>query len=230
MSPDPLHIRLSTIPLSAWEDELPSLDLIIRETLRISGSVTAFRRNIEKDIQIGEATIKQGDFVAYSMADVNLNPDIYTNPMIFDPDRYGPGREEDRKEIYGYLSWGAGMYPATTSLASLMCYVLGRHPCAGMKMAKLEIKSVLAMILLGYEYELVDDNGNYPKALPDQDRNDLLQVSLSPYAFYDYELGNFFCLVATYGGLVLSEIQTHRRVKQISNILRWLFDIYKQFS
>jgi len=158
VSPDPLHMRLATIPLNAWEDELPSLEAIIRETLRISGSITLLRRNVEKDLQIGSATIKRGDFLAYSIADVNLNPDIYTNPMTFDPDRYGPGREEDRKETFGYLSWGAG-----------------RHPCAGMKIAKLEIKLVLAMILLGYEYELVDGNGNYPKAVPAQDRNDLLQ-------------------------------------------------------
>ena len=46
-----------------------------------------------------------------------------------------------------------------------------------MKIAKLEMKLVLALILLGYEYELVDGNGKYPKALPDQDRNDVLQVS-----------------------------------------------------
>jgi cytochrome P450 len=113
-SSDPLHTRLSTIPLTAWEDELPSVDLIIRETLRISGSFTAFRRNIGQDIQTEETTIKRGDFVVYSTADANLNPDIYANPMTFDPDRYGPGREEDRKETFGYLPWGAGMYPTTT--------------------------------------------------------------------------------------------------------------------
>ena len=56
-------------------------------------------------------------------------------------------------------------------------FSLGRHPCAGMRIAKLEIKVVLAMILLGYEYELVDSNGNYPKAVPDQNRNDTHQVS-----------------------------------------------------
>ena len=55
--------------------------------------------------------------------------------------------------------------------------LLGRHPCPGMKIAKLEIKLVLTMMLLGYDYELVDGNGNYPKELPSQDRNDLLQVS-----------------------------------------------------
>ena len=46
-----------------------------------------------------------------------------------------------------------------------------------MRIAKLEIKLILAMILLGYEYELVDGNGNYPKVLPSQDRNDLMRVS-----------------------------------------------------
>ena len=46
-----------------------------------------------------------------------------------------------------------------------------------MKIAKLEIKLVLAMILLGYEYELVDGNGNYPKGVPSQNRNDTMQVS-----------------------------------------------------
>jgi cytochrome P450 len=118
-SSDPLHVRLSTIPLNVWEEELPSVDAIIRETLRISGSGTFLRRNIVKDIQIGDATIRKGDFVAYSSAEVNLNPDIYTNPMTFDPDRYGPGREEDRKETFGYLPWGAGMYLTTTSNADI---------------------------------------------------------------------------------------------------------------
>ena len=42
----------------------------------------------------------------------------------------------------------------------------------GTKIAKLEIKLVLTMMLLGYEYELVNGNGNYPKELPGQDRND----------------------------------------------------------
>jgi sterol 14-demethylase len=157
-SSDPLYARLSTIPMSAWEEEAPSMETIVRETLRISGSGTLFRRNIEKDIHIGEATIKRGDFLTYSLAEANLNPDIYTNPMTFDPDRYGPGREEDRKEALSYLPWGAG-----------------RHPCAGMRIAKLEMKLILAMVLLGCEYELVDGNGNYPKALPVQDRNDLMR-------------------------------------------------------
>lgn len=72
-----------------------------------------------------------------------------------------------------------------------------------MKIAKLEMKLILALFLLGYEYELVDGKGNYPKALPDQDRNDLLQVSALCIPGFS-NLSS--CLVATYGRTMLSEI------------------------
>ena len=91
--------------------------------------------------------------------------------------------------------------------------LLGRHPCPGMKIAKLEIKLVLTMMLLGYDYELVDGNGNYPKELPSQDRNDLLQVSttrrwISSRQEFSTNL-NLLLVVTTSRRPVLSEIQTH---------------------
>jgi sterol 14-demethylase len=60
---------------------------------------------------------------------------------------------------------------------------LGGHPCAGMKIAKLEIKVILATMLLSYEYELVDGNGNHLKKVPSQERNDNLQVSTNSVHF-----------------------------------------------
>jgi cytochrome P450 len=53
----------------------------------------------------------------------------------------------------------------------------GRHPCAGMKIAKLELKLVLALMLLGYNYELVNESGKHPDILPEPDRNDLTKVN-----------------------------------------------------
>ena len=46
-------------------------------------------------------------------------------------------------------------------------------------------------MLLAYDYQLVDGNGNYPKAIPDQDRNDLLQVS-HPSIFWWFGGLSFF--------------------------------------
>jgi cytochrome P450 len=53
----------------------------------------------------------------------------------------------------------------------------GRHPCVGMKIAKLELKLVLALILLGYNYDLVNESGKYPDILPEIDRNDFIKVN-----------------------------------------------------
>ena len=52
----------------------------------------------------------------------------------------------------------------------------GRHPCAGMKIAKLELKIVLALMLLGYNNDLVNESGKYPDILPEIDRNDFIKV------------------------------------------------------
>ena len=109
-SNEPLHQRLASIKVSAWEDEMPVLDLIIRETLRISFTGLALRRNLLEDLTFSGGLVKPGDFVAYSFADVHLNPEIYSRPNEFDPYRFLPGREEDKKGTFSYLSWGAGAF------------------------------------------------------------------------------------------------------------------------
>ncbi|KAF4611869.1 hypothetical protein D9613_003960 [Agrocybe pediades] len=154
-SAEPLHRRLASIPLNVWEDELPSVDLIIRETLRVVGAASIIRRNVQDEVVVDGILIQRGDFLTYQVADAHMNSAIYTDPGKFDPSRYLEGREEDKKETFSFLGWG-----------------VGRHPCAGMRMAKLEIKLVLSLFLLGYEYTLVDKSGKFPKTLPRPDRND----------------------------------------------------------
>ena len=110
-SNEPLHQRLASIRVSAWEEEMPALELIIRETLRISISGLAFRRNLLEDMTLLGGLVKTGDFVAYSLADVHLDPEIYPQPNEFDPARYTPGREEDKKGTFSFLGWGGGAFP-----------------------------------------------------------------------------------------------------------------------
>jgi sterol 14-demethylase len=154
-----LHKRLAAIHISAWEDEMPVLDVVIRETLRISISGLTIRRNLVEDLTFSGGLVKPGDFVAYSLADVHLNPDIYSRPTEFDPSRFAPGREEDKKGTFAYLGWGAG-----------------RHPCSGMRVAKLEIKTIVAFMLAGFEFDVVDKFGKRPAEPPKPDRNDIHQA------------------------------------------------------
>jgi sterol 14-demethylase len=45
-----------------------------------------------------------------------------------------------------------------------------------MKVAKLEIKVILAFMLVGFEFDVVDEFGNRPLEPPKPDRNDLNQT------------------------------------------------------
>ena len=49
----------------------------------------------------------------------------------------------------------------------------GRHPCLGMRFAKLEIKAIIALFLMQYDYKLVDTSGNPVSKLPGPNRMDL---------------------------------------------------------
>ena len=62
------------------------------------------------------------------------------------------------------------------SRVDLSVCLLGRHPCAGMKVAKLEIKVIVAFFLAGYEYDVVNSEGKFPEQLPKPDYNDIHQV------------------------------------------------------
>jgi len=164
-SSDPLHKRLGTIPLSVWEEEMPIFDLVLRETLRLTVDGTLPRR-MHNDLDIMGQRFSKGSFVVYQVADVHMDPDIYTNPTQFDPARFGPRREEDKKEDYAFIGWGAG-----------------RHPCTGQKFAKLEIKILVTLFLAAYQYELVNKDGVFPEHRPSPNYNDL-HKSRSKEAFY----------------------------------------------
>ena len=153
-----LHEKLEGIPISAWEDDLPIFDACIKESQRLSSSPISLRRNMGEDIKIYGRVVKRGDVLLYPSSDTNMNPDYYPNPYKYDPGRWlRPDPVPDA--AYPFLGWGAG-----------------RHRCTGMKAAKLEIKLILALFLTRYEYDLVDEDGNFPDPLPVQDMNDIQQV------------------------------------------------------
>jgi cytochrome P450 len=105
----PLHEGLASMPLSAWEEDLPILDLCLRETIRIHLPGAALRRNIHDDLHIGDKVIDKGAFIAYSVADVHLNSNIYSDPEKFDPDRFKVRAEDVKSQTtYPFLGWGAG--------------------------------------------------------------------------------------------------------------------------
>ncbi|KAJ7197142.1 cytochrome P450 [Mycena pura] len=162
-SSDPVHRRFASVPLHAWEEEMPVLDAVLKETMRLTMSGTVLRRNIGCDTFIGHKKIHDSDFVAYSLGDIHLDSDVYPDPLSFDPARFLEEREETNKVSFPFVGWGAG-----------------RHPCAGMRAAKLEIKLAIALFFSKFEYDIVDVSGKLPKSLPQPDKNNIQSAKPLP--------------------------------------------------
>ncbi|KAH0343929.1 cytochrome P450, partial [Aureobasidium melanogenum] len=148
--------RLASAPLEAWETELPSIDLCLRDSIRLNLVGSMFRQNLSKSpVKVSDSEeIPAGAFAAYAIANVHLNPEIYAEPEKWDPSRYLPDRAEDQKTKFAYLGWGAG-----------------RHPCLGIRFAKLEQNIILAFFLAYFDFDkLVDEHG---KQIAEQPRGDM---------------------------------------------------------
>ncbi|KAI3391020.1 hypothetical protein diail_8115 [Diaporthe ilicicola] len=145
---------LASLTLQEWESEFPIIGNCLRETLRLCLPGTVFRRNASgADVPIGDSgeVIPKCAYAAYAISDAHEDPRIYPNTHIFDPSRWDrhPGDGEGAPTSDTYLGFGAG-----------------RHLCAGMRLAKLQINLVLAHILSNYDFAPVIGEATMP--VPDR--------------------------------------------------------------
>ena len=110
-----ISLRLSSIPLEAWENEVPVLDAVIRETTRIAQPHVAMRRNLGSELYINNKIIPTDAYVVYPFSDVHLDPEIYPEPWRFDP-----GRREVDNVSFAYVGWGSGKRPFVLQTSMLI--------------------------------------------------------------------------------------------------------------
>ena len=155
----PLKERLMQVPIEAWEGEFPVIDMCLKDCIRLQLSGAAFRKNTSgADIPLNKAgteVIPKDAYVTYAAGEVHYNPEIYENPDEWDPGRYLPERAEDKKRLYGWFGWG-----------------VARHPCLGMRFAKLENNLIVAFFAAYFdEVQVSDKEGNTITKVPSVNRN-----------------------------------------------------------
>jgi len=119
--------------------DLGKTEAVVKEALRIHPPLFILLRAALQDCEILGFQVKKGNWVAVSPMVAHRDPEVFENPLQFDPDRYGPGREEDKRP-FAYISFGGG-----------------RHKCMGNAFAILQIKAIIAVLLNRYEFELAGD-------------------------------------------------------------------------
>ena len=100
----PLVDQLDSLPLDAWESSFPSVDLCLKEAMRMWVAFPMIRKNLTSEpipIPRTAEVIPANGFVSYSTTDVHYNEEIYPNPMKYDPGRFLEGREEFKKQNFG---------------------------------------------------------------------------------------------------------------------------------
>lgn len=118
--------------------QMTYLDQILKEVLRIIPPVGGGFRSVIQTCDFNGYRIPQGWSVLYQIGKTHQDQSIYKNPEIFEPQRFAIERAEDKSKPFGYVPFGGGI-----------------RECLGKEFAKLEMKIFAALLLRGYEWELV---------------------------------------------------------------------------
>ena len=100
-------------------------------------SGVAVFRGVVKPLEYGGYRIPVGWNVIVAQAITHYLPEIYSHPSQFDPERFAPPREEDKKYPYSLIGFGGG-----------------EHVCIGIEFGKMQMKLFLSTLLLQYRFEV----------------------------------------------------------------------------
>ncbi|WP_309744782.1 MULTISPECIES: cytochrome P450 [unclassified Chamaesiphon] len=115
--------------------QLPQLSNVLKEGERLYPPAPALARAVVEDIEYAGYTIPAGWYVIIFASMTHQMPEIYKDPESFDPDRFAPLREEDKKYPYSLIGFGGGA-----------------HSCIGMEFANMEMKIILSTLLQKYDW------------------------------------------------------------------------------
>lgn len=129
--------ELGERPSLAELDTLVSLDLVMKECLRLRAPVPVVVRRTVADVVVEGVRIPEDTFVIVAAQFAHLMPTLWTDPAAFDPERFSPERREDKSHRFAWEPFGGGV-----------------HKCLGMFFAGMEVKAVMHHLLRSHEWHV----------------------------------------------------------------------------
>ncbi|MFN8498953.1 MAG: cytochrome P450 [Anaerolineae bacterium] len=114
--------------------QMKVLGYVIDEVGRLHAPVRNAPRGVVKEFEFGGYTVPVGTQIRYSIAATHMLPTVWDNPTVFDPQRFAPGREEQKRHPFAFLPFGAGP-----------------RICIGMHLATAEVKAMTEHILRSFD-------------------------------------------------------------------------------
>lgn len=120
-------------------ERLETLDMIIKEALRMCAPVPSLMRKTVRDTEVAGYYIPANTVVGISPVVNHYLPEYWTNPDTFDPLRFSEERREDKSHRFAWVPFGGGA-----------------HKCIGMHFGTFEVKAILHEMLLNYRWRVAD--------------------------------------------------------------------------
>ncbi|KAJ1837862.1 hypothetical protein LPJ70_005685 [Coemansia sp. RSA 2708] len=121
--------------------ELADLDMIIKESMRKSSTVSDVRRQLTEPVTLGPYTLPKGAWVMVDMWAMQNNPEYFPEPEKFIPERFSetvkPGAELTANAPFSWAPFSDGS-----------------RKCIGHKFAMLTQRVVLAMLVHRFTWTL----------------------------------------------------------------------------
>jgi cytochrome P450 len=114
-------------------DKLASLDLVMKEAMRLVTPVPGVTRRANRDTELLGFHVRRGSYLAVHLWGLHHLPSLWPDPERFDPERFAEHRREDKVHRYAYLPFGNGI-----------------HKCIGMYFGGMEVKAAMHQLLLRY--------------------------------------------------------------------------------
>jgi sterol 14-demethylase len=116
---------------------LSRLNWALTEAVRLHPVMSHYARTTAEEYMVDGYRVPSGWLTMLCPAVAHRLPSVFSDPERYDPERFGPGREEHRRHPYALIGFSGGFY---------------RCPGSGFGMA--EMRVVLAMLLDRYSLEL----------------------------------------------------------------------------
>lgn len=118
-------------------DELVSVDLVMKECLRLVSPTPVVARRAVKDTEVQGKFVPAGTYASVAPHFTHHMAQYWPDPEKFDPDRFCTDRREDKVHRYAWEPFGGGV-----------------HKCIGMFFAGAEIKTIMHHLLLRFDWEV----------------------------------------------------------------------------
>ncbi|KAJ7036533.1 cytochrome P450 [Mycena alexandri] len=131
------------------------IDSFLRESQRMHGIGTqSLGRKIVKPGGFtfsDGTTLPSGTYLHATTWSLHHDPELYPDPHVLDPFRFDKLRQAE--EV------GAAKYQAVTTSLDYLAFGHGVHACPGRHMAVIELKAIIAHIVLNYDIKLPNNEG-----------------------------------------------------------------------